>query len=58
MVRPTQAKYIFMTSGIGIHNEKTASFEMALRQGKIHPYNLVSVSSITPPNVEIISVVG
>lgn len=51
-----QPQHVFMTSGVGIHGEKTASFEMALRAARIHPYNLVSVSSIMPPNVNIISV--
>lgn len=56
MVRPTQAKYIFFTSGVGCHDEKIGSFEMALREAQIHPYNLVSISSIMPPNVEIVTV--
>ena len=29
------AKRIFFTTGVGIHKEKLASFEMALRDGKI-----------------------
>lgn len=55
MTRPTQAKYIFMTKGAGIHTEKIGSFEMALRAARIHPFNLVSVSSILPPHVRLIS---
>lgn len=41
-------KKIFFTKGIGIHREKLTSFEMALRNAGIAPYNLVSVSSIYP----------
>ena len=48
------AKRIFFTTGVGIHKEKLASFEMALRDGKIAQHNLVRVSSIFPPNCEII----
>ena len=56
MVRSTQPKYVLMTKGEGQHAEKIASFEMALRDASIHPFNLVSVSSILPPNVQIITV--
>lgn len=48
-------KKVFFTKGVGIHREKLASFEAALRQAGIEKCNLVSVSSILPPNVEIIS---
>jgi arginine decarboxylase len=41
-------KKIFFTKGIGIHKEKLTSFEMALRNAGIAPFNLVSVSSIYP----------
>ena len=50
------ARYIFLTKGVGKHREKLTSFEMALRNAKIAPYNLVSVSSIYPPECKIISV--
>lgn len=46
---------IFLTKGTGIHNEKLASFELALRSAGIASYNLISVSSILPPNCEIIN---
>ena len=39
----------FFTKGVGAHKEKLASFELALRDAGIAPYNLVSVSSILPP---------
>ena len=47
------AKKIFFTTGVGIHKEKLASFEMALRDAKIAQYNLVRVSSIFPPNCDV-----
>lgn len=46
---------VFFTKGVGIHKEKLASFEAALRKAGIEKCNLVSVSSILPPNCEIIS---
>ena len=47
-------KYIFFTKGIGRHKEELGSFEMALRDAGIEKYNLVTVSSIFPPNCKII----
>lgn len=43
-----------MTKGVGVHIEKLASFELALRDAGIANYNLVKVSSIFPPNCKII----
>jgi arginine decarboxylase len=48
------AKNVFLTKGVGKHRERLTSFEMALRNAKIAPYNLVSVSSIYPPNCKLI----
>jgi arginine decarboxylase len=48
------AKNVFLTKGVGKHRERLTSFEMALRNAKIAPYNLVSVSSIYPPNCNLI----
>ncbi len=48
-------KKIFFTKGVGIHKEKLASFEFALRSAGIEKCNLVSVSSILPPNCRIIT---
>lgn len=45
---------IFLTKGVGIHRDKLASFEVALRDAGIEKYNLVYVSSILPPNCKII----
>ncbi len=47
-------KKIFFTAGVGTHKENLESFEMALRDAGIEKYNLVAVSSILPPNCEII----
>ncbi len=49
------AKQIFLTKGVGRHREKLPSFEMALRDAGLAPYNLVSVSSIFPPKCKLIS---
>ncbi len=46
---------IFFTKGVGVHKEQLASFEAALRDAGIAPFNLVSVSSIFPPNCKKIS---
>jgi len=48
-------KKIFLTKGIGVHKDKLASFELALRNAGIEKCNLVYVSSILPPNCKIIS---
>jgi len=44
------AKYFFLTKGVGRDKENLASFEAALRDAGISQYNLVTVSSIIPPN--------
>jgi arginine decarboxylase len=46
---------IFYTKGVGVHKEKLASFEMALRVAGLAHCNLVLVSSIYPPGCKIIS---
>lgn len=46
---------MFLTKGVGRHKEKLQSFEMALRDAGIEKCNIVSVSSILPPNCKIIS---
>lgn len=48
-------KKIFYTKGVGVHKEKLASFEMALRVAGLAHCNLVLVSSIYPPGCKIIS---
>lgn len=44
----------FLTKGTGVHRDKLASFELALRDAGIEKYNLVSVSSILPPGCRMI----
>lgn len=46
--------HMFLTRGVGVHREKLASFEEALRSAGIAFCNLVSVSSIFPPDCKII----
>ncbi len=49
-------KKMFLTKGAGKHKEKLASFEMALRDARIAPFNVVEVSSIFPPHCKMISI--
>lgn len=48
------ARKIFLTKGVGRHREKLTSFEMALRDGGLAPFNLVYVSSIFPPHCKLV----
>lgn len=48
-------KRIFITKGVGIHREKLSSFELALRDAGIAPFNIVRVSSIYPPHCKLIT---
>ena len=43
-----------LTKGRGTHREKLTSFELALRDAGIASFNIVSVSSIVPPNCKLI----
>jgi len=45
---------MFFTKGVGVHKDKLASFELALRNAGIEKCNMVYVSSILPPNCKII----
>lgn len=47
-------RMVFFTRGLGKHKEKLNSFELALRNAGIERFNLVSVSSILPPECKII----
>ena len=51
MIVPTKA---FLTKGVGFHKNELQSYELALRDARIEKQNIVSVSSIFPPNCEII----
>lgn len=46
--------HMFLTRGVGVHREKLTSFEEALRRAGVAYCNLVSVSSILPPNCKIL----
>jgi arginine decarboxylase len=48
-------KMMFLTKGKGIHKDYLTSFELALRDADVADLNLVSVSSIKPPQCKIIS---
>jgi len=52
MILPSR---VFLTKGVGVHREKLASFEAALRDAGIACFNLVRVSSIFPPHCRILS---
>lgn len=43
-----------LTRGVGRHRERLTSFELALRDAGIASFNLVSVSSIFPPNCRLV----
>lgn len=46
---------VFFTKGVGVHKEYLTSFELALRDAGIAPFNLVTVSSIYPAGCKRIS---
>ena len=46
---------IFFTKGKGLHKDYLTSFELALRDSGISDLNLVSVSSIMPPECKIVT---
>jgi len=46
---------MFFTKGLGFHRNKLQSFELALRSAGVEKCNLVTVSSIFPPECRIIS---
>jgi len=48
------AKELFLTRGIGIHEDKLTSFEYALRDAGIAGTNIVLISSIFPPKAKLI----
>lgn len=43
-----------LTKGRGTHRERLTSFELALRDAGIASFNLVTVSSIVPPNCKLV----
>ena len=55
MENPFIPSKMFLTRGVGIHKDRLASFEVALRDAGIEKCNLVYVSSIMPPNCKVVS---
>lgn len=49
-------KHVFFTRGVGRDKNKLIAFEKALRDARIAPFNIVSVSSILPPHCQEISI--
>lgn len=58
IVDPAQyvPKMMFFTKGKGVHKDSLTSFELSLRDAGIGDLNLVSVSSIKPPNCRIVGI--
>ncbi len=56
MLHHSVPRKFFLTRGVGVHQERLVSFELALRDAHISPFNLVQVSSIVPPHSELIEV--
>jgi len=54
-LEPLVPKKVFFTRGVGTHKDNLTSFELALRDAGIERFNLVTVSSILPPNSEVVS---
>jgi arginine decarboxylase len=52
---PLVPREVFFTKGIGKHNTRLQSFELALRDAGIEIFNLVRVSSIFPPHCKVVS---
>ena len=48
-------KRMFFTKGVGYHRNKLQSFELALRDAGVERCNIVTISSIFPPDCKIIS---
>ncbi len=55
MLEGVVPKNYFVTNGVGINRDKLAAFEAALRDAGIQMCNLVTVSSILPPNCKRLS---
>ena len=49
------ASKMFLTKGVGVHKDKLASFELALRDAGVEHCNLVLISSIFPPGCKKVS---
>ncbi|MFX0098878.1 MAG: pyruvoyl-dependent arginine decarboxylase [Candidatus Hodarchaeota archaeon] len=56
IANPIVPKKVFLTKGLGRDQDKLIAFEYALRSARIQQFNLVPVSSIIPPNCEVVSI--
>ena len=56
VVNPLVPRGVFLTKGVGVHSERLNSFEEALRVARISSLNLVTVSSIVPPNCRLLDI--
>ncbi len=52
--KPFVAKRMFFTKGKGVADMQLSAFAAALREAGIERFNLVRVSSIIPPNCELV----
>ena len=50
-----RSQAVFFTNGVGVHKDRLSSFELALRDAGIEKANLVTVSSIFPPQCKEMS---
>jgi arginine decarboxylase len=48
-------KRMFFTKGVGYHRNKLQSFELALRDAGVEQCNIVTISSIFPPDCKLIT---
>lgn len=55
-LNPLVPKAVFLTKGVGMHSERLNSFEEALRDARISSLNLVTVSSIVPPQCRLLDI--
>src|SRR5271157_114351 len=56
VVNPLVPRGVFLTKGVGVHSERLNSFEEALREARISSLNLVTVSSIVPPDCRLLDI--
>ncbi len=54
-MEPFIPKRMFFTKGVGVHRNKLQSFELALRDAGVERCNIVTISSIFPPDCKLVS---
>jgi arginine decarboxylase len=55
MGAPLVATKVFLTKGVGVHEKKLTSRELAMTDAGVEKVNMIKASSIIPPGCEIIS---